>query len=315
MRKEPSIQAIARKLCQGKYTLKDLDISRAFIRKMKDAGYRILSEESKQGRQFYIQQSLQNPYFFVSGLSRNEQHVRWVELSDIHAGSIQFDEQGLRDVLRQATDEGYKDVHISGDLCDGYKVYPGHIKNLRYWKAEEQADMLTEVFLDFKLNYYAIHGNHDFSYVRDGSPNPISLIEKEMVREHRNFVYLNGMAGDLIICGALKRLVHLDGGRVYAKSYPGQTYIRNLLDSHGENVWIAGKGYRIRFLQCGHFHTDVEFESSGIYLTHPGNFQFPNEYTIRRGLVGYQGARLTNAWIKDGRVRKFCSTFIKPRRH
>lgn len=314
MRKEPTIQAVARKLCQGKYALKELGINQSFIRKMKDAGYRILSQESTQGRQYYIQQALQNPYVFLSGRSRNEQHVQWIELSDIHAGSLQFDEQGLRDTLQQAVDGGYKEAHISGDLCDGYKVYPGHLKNLRYWKAEEQAELLTEILLDYSLSYYAIHGNHDFSYVREGSPNPVSLIEKDMLKEGKHFSYLNGMAGDLVIYGTLKRLVHLDGGRVYAKSYPGQTYVRNLLDSHGENAWIAGKDYRLRFLQCGHFHTDVEFESAGIYLTHPGNYQFPNEYTVRRGLVGYQGCRFTSAWIVDGRIQKYRSTFIKPRR-
>lgn len=312
---EDQMQKVAKKLCQGQLTLQDLKVDRKFIRDMKDAGYRILSHLNGKGKTvYYIQAAVQNPWCFIGPKTKNPQKVSWVEMSDVHAGSNQFDEAGLRQVLKQAQDEGIEDIHLSGDVCDGYKVYPGHMTNLRYWKAQDQADQIAAVLLAFAFRYYAIKGNHDYSFERYGSPNPVALIEQHFKAENRPFTYLNGYAGDLIIAGVVKRMVHLFGGRTYAKSYPGQTYIRNLFDSHGENVYINGKKYRLRFLQCGHYHTDISYEAGGMFVTHPGNYQFPNDYTVRQGLVGYQGSRFTRATIEDGHVVEYQSRFIRPKR-
>lgn len=307
-------ESVARRLTKQHSTLKELGVSLDTIRQMRDLGYRIQSQNSSKGRVYYITTALENAAVFVSGRSAKPQVIKWMELSDIHVGSKQFDDKGLRSVLKRAVDEGYKDVHISGDLCDGFKVYPGHMNNLRYWKAEDQAGQLVEILSCYDLNYYACKGNHDQSYEKHGSPNPIALAENLMHSDDRHFVYLDSMAGDLVIGGVLKRMVHLDGGRAYAKSYPGQTYIRNLLDSHGEDQYVGKHKYRIRFLQMGHFHTDIMYEAAGIYCTHPGNYQFPNDYTIRRGLVGYQGSRFTDTIIQDGRVIEYNSKFIKATR-
>jgi hypothetical protein len=76
-----------------------------------------------------------------------------------------------------------------------------------------------------------------------------------MTREGKHFVYLNSMAGDIIIGGVVKRMLHLAGGGAYAKSYPGQVYLRNLFDSRGEDVWVRGNKYRLRFAQFGHLHS------------------------------------------------------------
>ncbi len=292
----------------------ELGITNTTIRELKDAGYQVKNQETPRGRVYYIIHELENASYFVSGAPKAATTFKWVEVSDIHAGSTYFDEQGFRYVLKKAQDAGFEDVHISGDLVDGYGVYRGQMANLRYWKAEDQADFLYSILAEFPFNYYASKGNHDYSFEMHGSPNPIALIELKMKEAGKFFTFLNSYAGDLIIGGVLKRMVHLSGGKAYAKSYPAQVYLRNLSGAGRGYAYVGGNKYPIRFVQFGHFHTMVEFMDSGIYCTHPGNYQFPTDLTVRLGLVGDQGSLFTECIIGDNRVLEYTSKFVLARR-
>lgn len=308
------LQKIAVRMTKEHLTLSELGITLSEIREMKDKGYCVHAQQKPgKGRVYYIGNPEEAPYIFHSGKAKGSQEYKWVELSDTHAGGKQFDAKGLAECLKRAEEDGFEDVHISGDLHDGRRVYKGQDQNLKYFTAEDQAQCLAEVLTERKLNYYAIMGNHDEAFEKDGSPNPVAQLERIMHENGRHFVYLNGMAGDLIIGGVVKRMVHLDGGGAYAKSYPGQVYLRNLFDSRGEDVWVRGNKYRLRFGQFGHFHSNITYESNGMWCTHPGNFQFPSSFTIRRGLVGDQGCRLTTVKMENGVVYDYTSKFIKPR--
>lgn len=299
-------ERLVRRLMHGQHTLKELKIGRDVIQELRDLGYRI----RQQNGRFYITTNTENAFVFYSSRPKRPFTFRRGELSDTHAGSLQFDARGLIENLKRLEGEGFKEVHISGDLTDGFNVYPGHLNNLRYWKSEDQAAVLADILTKFNFNYTAIKGNHDYSFERMGGVNPIRILEKEVP----NFLFLDAFAGDMIIGGVAHRMVHLDGGRAYAKSYPGQTYIRNLMDAEDEFVRVHGERYRLRTLQLGHFHTDMQYESSGVKITHPGNFQLPNDYAIRRGLTGPQGMRFTEfTLMPDGKVVDYVSRFVKPR--
>lgn len=301
---------LASKLAKGYFTLKDLGVKLADIRRLIDKGYRVNSRKVG-GQVFYsILTANENISLFLSGLSPKEQEFKWVELSDIHAGSRQFDEVGLRDILKRAVDRGYRKVFISGDLTDGYGVYRSHLSNLRLWRMEDQAALLAEILGDYDLEYYAIMGNHDASFLKDGGLSPLVLIQNELP----HFTYLPSMAADIIIGGVVKRMVHLDGGGAYSISYPGQKYIRNVLHASGQHIYIHGKKYRIRFLQLGHLHFLASYESGGIQVTHPGNYQFPNDFTLRKGLVGPQGSIFVTTTIQQGHVLSYTPSEEKPRR-
>jgi hypothetical protein len=307
------LQKVAARMVKEHLTLQELGITLTDIREMRDKGYHIHAQQQPgRGRVYYIGNPEEAPYVYHSG--KNNKEHKWVELSDTHAGCKQFDSKGLRECLQRAVDDGYEDVHISGDLHDGYRVYKGQEHNLKYFTSDDQAQCLAEVLIDYPLNYYAIMGNHDESFEKHGSPNPVARLEEIMHRAGGAFVYLNCMAGDIIIGGVVKRMVHLDGGGAYAKSYPGQVYLRNLFDSRGEDVWVRGNKYRLRFGQFGHFHSNITYESNGMWCTHPGNFQFPSSFTIRRGLVGDQGCRLTTVKMENGVVYDYTSKFIKPKK-
>jgi len=301
---------LAKKLARGYFTLEELGVKLADVRRLKDKGYRVRSY-SNGGKTYYSTLvASENVSLFLSGKKREATTYAWVDMADVHVGSKHFDETGLRDVLHRAVEEGFKEVHIAGDLCDGYRVHRTHLAELRFWTAEEQADLATEIFSDYPLAYYAIRGNHCASFEALGSPNPLQLIQERM----KDFTYLPTACADLIVGGVAARMVHLGGGNAYAMSYPGQVYLRNLFNSVGKNVWANGKKYRLRFLSCGHLHSSVEYESAGVFVTHPGNFQFPSDFTVRKGLVGPQGARFVRTVIEGDRVIEFSSRFTRPRR-
>jgi len=308
------LQKVAVRMAREHLTLSELGITLSEIREMKDKGYHVLCQQQHgKGRVYYIGNPEDAPYVFHSPKQKGSQEYKWVELSDTHAGCRAFDAKGLAECLQRAMDEGFEDVHISGDLHDGRHVYKGQDTELKYFTADDQAQCLAEVLVNYPLNYIAIMGNHDESFIKHGSPNPVSRLEEIMRNEGKHFVYLNSMAGDIIIGGVVKRMVHLCGGGAYAKSYPGQVYLRNLFDSRGEDVWVRGNKYRLRFGQFGHFHSNITYESNGMWCTHPGNFQFPNTLTTRLGLVGDQGMRLTTIKMENGVVYDYTSKFIKPR--
>lgn len=302
------MDALAKKLSKGYFTLEDLKVKYAAIRRLTDKGYRVHSYKVN-GQTFYsILAESENVSLYLSGPPSKPTEYKWLELSDIHAGSKQFDELGLREILGNAVKDGYKLCFIAGDLHDGVHIYPGHMVNLRFWRAEDQAALLAEILSDYPLKYYATTGNHDYSFEKEGGLNPCAILQEQV----KDFVYLPYFAADFILGGVLRRQLHGATGRAYALSYPGQTYVRNLLDASGEHAYVKGKKYRLRFIQMGHFHSVIQYESAGIVITHSGNFQFPNEYTVRRGLVGPQGGRRVSVTLHEGQILSFDSRFVKP---
>lgn len=304
------MEKLVKRMMKGRFTLKELGIDLAVIRQLKDMGYRVRNQAVNGKMYFYIVQGNEMTSLFLSGLSHKPTEYKWIELSDLHFGSYQQDEEGLKDCLQRAVDEGFTEAHVMGDTVDGYKIYPGHMTNLRYWREEDQAAKAVEVLSQFPLKYIACKGNHCYSYEMQGGPPVGELIARQM----ENYIYLDSFAADLIIGGAARRIIHGMTGRSYSRSYPGQCYVRDLLDAQGEHVWVRGKKYRLRFLGIGHFHFEATYESAGIHVTHPGCFQFPNDYTIRRGLVGPTGCRFTTVVMQDGKVLDYTSKFVKPRR-
>jgi hypothetical protein len=308
-------EKITKIMTRDQHTLEELSIDLHMVRFLRDNGYRVMEHSRPDGhRVYYVIDASELTSLFISGRPKKGELVelKWIELSDIHTGSTQFDERGLRDILNRGREEGFTQAHISGDLHDGTHIYRGHARNLRYHTSTEQADYLAEILKDYPEYWFiASTGNHDVSFVHEGGTNPIALLQDRVP----NVTFLNSFAADLIIGGVAKRMVHIDGGRAYARSYPAQTYIRNLFASGGEHVWVQGNKYRLRFLQVGHLHFDVAFSEAGVKVTHPGNFQFPNDYTVRRGLVGPQGARFTTVTVDhDGRIVDYTSKFAEPRR-
>jgi biotin operon repressor len=272
-------------------------------------GYDILSFKSNGNIYYQLNKSGFNDssYELFNDQKLKSTNRKWLEISDIHAGCKHFDKSGLEEILTIAEGDGYKDVHISGDLVDGYDVYNGQLINLTKITEPEQADLLSEILSKYKLNYYAISGNHDDSWTKRLSPNPLALIEKNVP----NFKYLKGSTADLLFNGIAKRMVHGSGSNAYGKSYKGQVYLRNLLDSIGGlDVIVEKSKYPLKFLQIGHYHSGILYESAGVQVSQPLSFQKPNDYTIKKGLVGKRGGILVDTTLEDKEITSYIPRFI-----
>lgn len=151
-------KSLIKKLMKGYWTLEQLGITKGDVRALRDEGFRVQCQRVGNERVYYLIDHHEMVNAIISTSTAREK-FRWLELSDIHAGSKQFDEQGLRFVLKRALDDGIKDVHLSGDLTDGIAIYHGHLTNLRYWTMEEQAMLLAEILSEFPFRYFACHGN------------------------------------------------------------------------------------------------------------------------------------------------------------
>lgn len=270
---------IAKKLIRGKYSLKQLKISAKEIHQMREEGYNIKSEVSRRTRYYWIKTIDKNNHYIMSHGTVEPKEVTWAEVSDIHAGCESFDGKGLRWFLQQVKDMGIKHIHNSGDSVDGIGVYRGHINYLKYNREQDQIKELTDIIGEFEndFKWVAIDGNHDISWINKGAPSPNFLISQAV----KNYTYIPGygadrvVRGDIIIHGVMKRLVHPwsnSGRATYAKSYPGQVYLRNVMDN-GVQFEIGDKKYHMKMLQYGHLHFDMVYETYGVHVTHPMSFQ------------------------------------------
>ena len=67
----------------------------------------------------------------------------------------------------------------------------------------------------------------------------------------------------------------------------------------------------MNFLQYGHLHYDMVYETYGVVVTHPMSFQKPNDYTEGMGRVGPRGGRITEVQVVDGEVLGYLSRALK----
>jgi len=287
------------------------------LRELKERGYNIKSELYNKTNYYWIKIMDNDNHLIISPRKAGTSIIKYIEISDLHAGSSFFDDKGLEWCLKEAKDRGFKHIHNSGDTVDGNNVYRGHVNYLKYVREDDQIKCLVDIIGKYQndFDWIAIDGNHDMSWINKGAPSPNRLISKEI----KNYTYLPGagadkvVRGDLIIDGVMKRLVHpwSNSGRgTYANSYPGQVYLRNVMD-HNVEFEIGGKKYHLKLLQYGHLHYDMMYESFGVIVTHPMSFQKPNDFTEGKGLVGPRGLRLTELKINDGELLQYKSEALK----
>lgn len=268
------------------------------LRKLEEKGVKL---ERSDGVVYVIDTLGETEYFVYSKAKANTSVQRFVLTSDWHAGSIQHDKEGLEDCIKKATDMGARFVLHSGDLSDGFGVYHGQLNNLSLWKVEDQVGLLAKEINKMGLNVYGIAGNHDYSYTQNTGVRVPYLLGKETKLFHD----LGDFQADFVVDGVEIRLIHGAGGNAYAVSYPAQRYLRNLAEGTPDQV--------PDMLAIGHFHTNIVFDIYGCTVIHPGNFQKPNEFMIRRGIRGVRGCYFVEMQTYSGDIMRYESTFIKAR--
>jgi len=227
--------------------------------------------------------------------------------SDIHFASSFHMPKTFIDTMNRLVDSGVTRVYVAGDIHDGINIYKGHLENLLTPSIEGQTDLSAEAFSKFpSLEFWGIAGNHDYSHTQANGSKPLSILEAKC----ENFKNLGDLRADVVYHGIKMRLLHGAGGRAYAKSYPIQTYLRDLF-SGSERGEIEHMPHMI-FL--GHYHTVLSIKDHGIHIIQPGSFQDgDNEYCLRRGLTGPNGCFIVEIKYHDGVIDELQSTFVQPK--
>lgn len=272
-------------------TLSELGINETELRYIKSMGNRVKYHYNPIIKDFvyYIVTKDDMAYIKISEASDEEEKIKILEISDLHAGCNKFDYDGLEQTLKEAVKRKIQYVHISGDLIDGHKVYKGQERVLDYPNAESQIDLIMEIFCKYDLWYIVSKGNHDDSFCIDGSMDPIKMLELKMAFKGMRFTYLDAYEANIVHCGVVFRLVHLLGGAARSKTYKGQKYMANVFDSNLNDVELGGQKYNLRSVQGGHFHIRNTFKVGGINFIMPGNYQRDGDLTKRMGITGKVG--------------------------
>jgi predicted phosphodiesterase len=230
-------------------------------------------------------------------------------IGDTHIASTFHLPKNMHEALRIASNDfPVKHFFHSGDVIDGRGIYKGHEENLVTSSLEKQTDLAAEAFGRYagKLRFWAIAGNHDYSFTQQNGAKPLAIIEAKT----DNFKNGGDMRADWLINDLRIRTLHGAGGRNYARSYPSQTYLRDyfggLEREEMQNI--------PHFLFMGHFHTKYHGKDHGIEVFQPGSFQDgDNEYCIRRGLTGPAGLWVIEVKHTGGEIHQLTSTYVQPK--
>ncbi len=285
-------------------TLKELRITEEEIRVIKQLGNRVKYhyDPSVEDYVYYIITKDDMAYIKISEESDEEQTLKLLEISDLHAGCDKFDYESLDRTLKEAVKRGIEFVHISGDIIDGHKVYRGQERVLQYPSAEQQVDLILEIFSKYDLWYIISKGNHDDSFSIDGSYDPVRVLELKMARRGKKVTYLDSYEANIIHAGVVFRLIHLSRGPARSKTYKGQIYLSNVFDSTLNDIELGGKTYNLRSVQAGHYHIRNTFKVGGVDIIMPGNFQRDGDLTKRMGISGKTGGVMRTIVIYKGQI-------------
>ncbi len=206
------------------------------------------------------------PVYFISG--SDQTHFRFMDIADVHIGNALFDEKALRNKLQYAVYSGVQQVFIAGDLFDG-ACQEGC--DTAY---ASQIDMAFRIFKDYPLHYYAINGNHDYSFEQRSLPNPIKTLSIKLNEVGIDFKYFDTYLMDFIICGVIKRVMHVERQDFSKKSIFATLKLKRF-DEEGMLLnTYEGNTYPVRFFQVGHIHVNVQmyYSRRKVFISQSGSF-------------------------------------------
>ena len=205
------------------------------------------------------------PVFFISG--EEEKEFKFLDLADLHIGHKKFDEEALRKRLEITKKQGIKRVFIAGDLFEG-------CCNSCESKYLAQIDLAYSIFKDYPFDYYVINGNHDYSFEQAGFENPIKRVSKMLKSEGINFNYFDCYLMDFVICGVIKRVMHIEKYDFNKRRIAPILKLKSFEENGMLENYCCGKFYPVRFFQVGHIHVNVQmyYAKKKIYISQSGSF-------------------------------------------
>ena len=198
----------------------------------------------------------------------NTPEFKFMDISDIHIGHPNFDENLLREKLQYAVDNDINLIFIAGDLFQG--IQSEHEPS--YYC--EQLAQAFDIFKDYPLTYHAINGNHDYSFEQVGLPNPIQTLSARLKAEGIDFNFHDVYLMDFAIGGVIKRVMHVERQSYNLKRIFAIIKLRQFeYDGWMVNT-VGGRLLPVRFFLAGHIHTNVQiyYSKKKIFISQPGSF-------------------------------------------
>jgi predicted phosphodiesterase len=227
-------------------------------------------------------------------------HMRFGLVSDTHGGS-KFEQLSALQAFYRHGDEAEVDAFIhAGDFVQGSdKMHLGMEHEVHAHGSDAQVSYVVGTYPKSErgVKTYAISGNHDASFLKDGGSNVVRQISKG----RDDVVYLGQDAAYLTIGNLRVYVVHPDGGGSYAKSYKGQKFSESLPQDKD-----------VRLLLLGHYHNYVSFMQRETAVFQLPCFQSQYSWLARKGLHPDIGGILLDLWLDDnGGIRRMSHEVVR----
>lgn len=233
----------------------------------------------------------------------------FLDMGDLHIGDVNSAENILERTLAFYSNPKNgpvpKYVFLAGDLISGVnnpsysyellsvnKIIKECVGDIR----EKQVSKIVSILSKFDFEYWAINGNHEYTFDVLGFKPTLGLVEKRMKQLGKKFNFVDSYIVDFIIAGVAKRMMHLEQ---YYKIIPGQHLVlervREFQEDEDFSASYNGKKYPIRFFHCGHLHTwnDMYDHANKLYISQPGSWiisdMFYEPVVIMKGRVMENG--------------------------
>lgn len=226
-----------------------------------------------------------------TALDFGKTHLRLGIVSDTHGGSKFEQLTALRAFYRHA-DEAEVDAFIhAGDFVQGSdRMHLGMEHEVHAHGSDAQVSYVAATYPKSErgVKTYAISGNHDASFLKDGGSNVV----RQIAKSREDIVYLGQDAAYLTIDKLRAYVVHPDGGGSYAKSYKPQKMAAALPVEKD-----------VRLLLMGHYHVYGSFRERKTHALMLPCFQSQYSWLARKGLYPDIGGVIVDLWLgDDGRV-------------
>lgn len=223
------------------------------------------------------------PVHFISG--EEESNIKILDISDIHIGNPNFDEEAFKGVLKQALDINVSAVFIAGDIFEGTTSDVADDNVIQVHIA--QVDKAFELFKQFPLKYYVINGNHDYTFEQIGLANPVKMLASKLLNAGIEFHFFDTYVMDFIISGVVKRVMHVERQDFTKKKIFAVEKLRQFEKELGLIVYYGGIEYPIRLFQAGHIHINVQmyYARRKIFISQSGSFLKNDETEERANFI------------------------------
>ncbi len=223
------------------------------------------------------------PVYFISG--EEESNIKILDISDIHIGNPNFDEESFKNVLKQAVDTNVSAVFIAGDIFEGTTSDVADDNVIQVHIA--QVDKAFELFKEFPLKYYVINGNHDYTFEQIGLANPVKMLAHKLVNAGIEFHFFDTYVMDFIISGVVKRVMHVERQDFTKKKIFAVEKLRQFEKELGLSIIYDGTEYPIRLFQAGHIHLNVQmyYARRKIFISQSGSFLRNDETEERANFI------------------------------